>query len=68
MAAIHVTRAEFEAPQKRVQEVEGNAVSIGEQFEKFVDGHTEVANIVKMHEEFNREISEKIRQLDGMQI
>ena len=68
MAAIDVTRAEFEALQRKVQEIEENTVSIGEQFEKFQEVHTEVESKVAMHDDYNLEYTEKIRQLEGMNL
>ena len=68
MAAIDVTRAEFEALQRKVQEIEENTVSIGEQFEKFQEVHTEVESKVGMHDDYNLEYTEKIRQLEGMNL
>ena len=68
MAAIDVTRAEFEALQRKVQEIEENTVSIGEQFEKFQEIHTEVESKVAMHDDYNLEYTEKIRQLEGMNL
>ena len=68
MAAVDVTRAEFEELKKRVQEVEEEALNIENQFEKFKDQHTEVANKVAMHDDYNAEIIEKIKKFETTNI
>ena len=65
MAAMDVTRAEFAELQRKVQEIEGNIVSVGEQFEKFRDDHTEVKSKVEMHEDYNKEYTETNQAVGG---
>ena len=66
MATMDATRAEFAALQWKVQEIEVNAVSVGEQFEKFQDDHTAVKSQVEMHEDYNKEHSENIKRLEAV--
>ena len=68
MAAMDVTRAELAALQRKVQEIEVNTVSVGEQFEKLQDDHTTVKSQVEMCEDYNKENSENIKQLEAMNI
>lgn len=63
MAAVDVTRAEFEALVVRVTRVEGMAVDVGDQFEMFKETFTEVANHVTTQ---SSEYGDKFRKLEAI--
>ena len=48
MAAVDVTRAESESLLARVTSIEGEALDVGDQFEKFKEAHTELVSSVVM--------------------
>ena len=68
MAAVDVTRAEFESLLARVTSIEGEALDVGDQFEKFKEKHTELSSSVVMQGSYNSEQAEKIKKLGEMNI
>ena len=68
MAAIDVLRADFKALLARVTSVEGIALDVGDQFEKFKEAHTELVSSVVMQGGHNSEQAEKIKKLEEMNI
>ena len=68
MAAIDVTRAEFEALLTRVTSVEGIAVDVGDQFEKSKEKHTELVSNAVLQGGHTSEHAEKIKKLEEMGI
>ena len=65
MAAVDVTRAEFEALLARVTRVEGMAVDVGDQFEMFKETFTELANNVTTQ---SSEYGDKFKKLEAIGI